>query len=1843
MKRLVFSVALPVIVLCRAPAADSVVVFNEIHYHPATNESASEWIELHNQMAVDIDLSAWHLEDGVNFTFPEGTIIPGGGYRVIASDPGALQAATGLTNVLGPFTGRLDNSGERLELRDRNERLMDRLVYADGGKWPLAADGSGATLAKGDPNAISDSPENWTSSIVTGGTPGLRNFPDAAAQARSLVALNALWRYEASGTDLGTSWREPGFNDDLWGGQNNATLLSYWPFNGNATAARGTNGTFVGAVSATSDRTGAAGQALAFSGLTQYVSVAGGGGLNGATAGTISLWARWNGTQDADCCGGFGAVLARQSNGVFSDNVLSLNTNNPATGRVMWRQAAAGLPALITGTTVVGTAWHHVAVTFSNAGTTLYIDGASQGTAVGPPLHESAAIPLTIGGWAGDGGGFMNGNLDDVAVWDQPLTAAQVAQLFASTKAPLDFSNSENAIYFSGDGQMTSNDELRRTALPVEPTTHYFRKLFSFADDPTRTELKLDLAVDDGTVVHLNGQEVYRHNMAPGPVSHSTLAAAEVGDTPLLTGITIPATQLVTGNNVLAVEVHQAAANDPGMVFGAGLNAVITPAGAQALTPDDIVFNEVSAAGTAPFQIELFNRGAAALDIANYVIRRTGASPDAAFQFSEAAMIIAPGGFLVLNQTTLGFSAVAGDKLFLIRPGQTAVADALEVHARSRARSPDGTGPFLTPNAATFGAANSFSFHSAIVFNEIMFHAPPTLEVPAGGGNPAVPFSESPEQWVELFNRSNQPVNLTGWRLDEGIDFRFQLNTFIPAGGFLVVAKDPAALQAKYPGLAALGPFDNKLSHSGERLILRDANDNPADTLHYFDDGRWPEAADAGGASLELRDPRADNSAGEAWAASNETGRTAWRTYSYTGTAAPSAVGPDTQWREFVMGLLDKGEVLLDDISVIETPATTPVELIQNGSFDTETAKWRIIGNHHGTVIDDPDQPGNKVLRLIATGSTEHMSNHGETTFANSRAVINGRPYQISFRARWVSGSRQFNTRLYFNRLARITLLDAPLLHGTPGSVNSVAAANIGPTYFGLRHQPAVPVPFAAVPVTVTAEDPDGVAAMTLWSRVDIVGGAWASGPMTADPSAPNRFSAQLPGKAAGTVVQFYIEGTDGLGVKSTFPAAGANSRALYKVDDGLAKTNGLHNVRLVTLKADADDLHRTINLMSNERILSSLVYDEREIFYNIGLRLKGSEHSRTTTARLGFNVGFNSEQLFRGIHRSVALDRSESTGFGQREMLIHQTLNHAGGLPTKYHDLVQVMAPRPDHTGAAELQLARYTDVFLDDQFENGADGMVFEYELIYQLPPPTDNGTPEGNKVPAPDQVVGTAIRNLGDDKEHYRWTFLIKNNEDRDDYSRLIPWAKWMQTTGASFTGQITTYLDVDQWLRGVAVNVLSGAGDSYGGDGSQHNVQFYVRPTDGRMLYLPHDMDAFFDVNRPTVPNGDVTKIIAVPAYARMYYAHLLDIIATTYNTAYMTRWANHFGQLLPGQPFASHLSFIGQRAAIITSRVNSLVPNVAFAITTNGGNDHEVSNNQLTLGGTAPLAVMTIEVNGVSYPITWTTTTAWSLTVPLMNGANALTLQGIDRHGNLLATALDTITVTNTGPSALLPVVINEFMADNAGPEGFADPADGLFQDWIELFNPNTTAVNLAGYFLTDDLDEPTKWTMPSGVVIAPRGFLLVWADRETHQNVAGADLHADIQLNNDGESLGLFNAAGVAQHTLDFGIQTENVSQGLFPDGDTTTAHFMRQWTPLARNTLAGPLRFSASSITSGMLTLTWDAIPGRTYRVEFKNSFNDPSWTPLGSDVLADSESASTTVTLGATPRRFLRVRRLD
>ena len=197
---------------------DSTVVFNEIMYNAADGDDSVEWIELYNQLAVDMDISEWEIKGGVDFAFPDDTIVPGRGYLVVALDPQALEDSTGFNKAIGPYAGRLSNSGDSLKLYNNDHRLMNSVEFNDGGEWQVAADGGGVSLAKQDQKTASEDPGNWTHSVFVGGTPGASNFQedgtritttliDSEAPAKAIVPTD---------NSLGRDWTELAFNDSAW-------------------------------------------------------------------------------------------------------------------------------------------------------------------------------------------------------------------------------------------------------------------------------------------------------------------------------------------------------------------------------------------------------------------------------------------------------------------------------------------------------------------------------------------------------------------------------------------------------------------------------------------------------------------------------------------------------------------------------------------------------------------------------------------------------------------------------------------------------------------------------------------------------------------------------------------------------------------------------------------------------------------------------------------------------------------------------------------------------------------------------------------------------------------------------------------------------------------------------------------------------------------------------------------------------------------------------------------------------------------------------------------------------------------------------------------------------------------------------------------------------------------------------------------------------------------------------------------------------------------------------------------------------------------------------------------
>ncbi len=225
-----FAAALLVVFL-PFPARAEQVVFSEIMYHPPAGKF--EFVEIRNLTATPFDIAKWRMRDGVDFDFPDfsagdpqNTFLKAFERIVICqTDPATFRAAYGLpaaVRVYGPWTGNLNNSGERITLKDKNGVVRCTVRYNDKDRWPVAADGAGHSLILADDTREIDDYRLWAASPLPGGTPG---SPEAAGAeepyANPEVNLSVgipyinygdAWDLHDTGTDLGTTWKDSAYD-----------------------------------------------------------------------------------------------------------------------------------------------------------------------------------------------------------------------------------------------------------------------------------------------------------------------------------------------------------------------------------------------------------------------------------------------------------------------------------------------------------------------------------------------------------------------------------------------------------------------------------------------------------------------------------------------------------------------------------------------------------------------------------------------------------------------------------------------------------------------------------------------------------------------------------------------------------------------------------------------------------------------------------------------------------------------------------------------------------------------------------------------------------------------------------------------------------------------------------------------------------------------------------------------------------------------------------------------------------------------------------------------------------------------------------------------------------------------------------------------------------------------------------------------------------------------------------------------------------------------------------------------------------------------------------------------
>ena len=373
------------------------------------------------------------------------------------------------------------------------------------------------------------------------------------------------------------------------------------------------------------------------------------------------------------------------------------------------------------------------------------------------------------------------------------------------------------------------------------------------------------------------------------------------------------------------------------------------------------------------------------------------------------------------------------------------------------------------------------------------------------------------EEFIELYNRSDEEVALAGWFFSDGIEYRFAEGAKIPARSFAVLVEDVDAFKANYSAETIFGPWEGTLSNSGESLVLRSASGAREDQVDYGLAFPWPTAAAGDGSSMELIHPDLDNDLGGNWRTSGlsdtppaerrfllERGQSTWRFRKATSEAS----NPIDAWRQ--LDFVEDGTW---------TTAETPIGF---GDDDDATLLDDMRENYSGiymrhtfNVANDEELPTALILGEYVDDGFICWINGVEV--ARQRMVPGEHTFDMTARtsneARWRSAFVQnsgavrvgeniiavhvFNQSVRSNDFSADFELFTPGAEDfpddffgfpTPGSPNSVLSEGVPPAVRQVDHSPETPPADSPFVVSAKVSDPDGVASVRLRYQIVLPG-----------------------------------------------------------------------------------------------------------------------------------------------------------------------------------------------------------------------------------------------------------------------------------------------------------------------------------------------------------------------------------------------------------------------------------------------------------------------------------------------------------------------------------------------------------------------------------------------------------------------------------------------------------------------------------------------------------------------------------------------------------------------------------
>lgn len=632
-------------------------------------------------------------------------------------------------------------------------------------------------------------------------------------------------------------------------------------------------------------------------------------------------------------------------------------------------------------------------------------------------------------------------------------------------------------------------------------------------------------------------------------------------------------------------------------------------------------------------------------------------------------------------------------------------------------------------------------------------------------------------------------------------------------------------------------------------------------------------------------------------------------------------------------------------------------------------------------------------------------------------------------------------------------------------------------------------------------------------------------------------------------------------------------------------------------------------NYTTKENILATLTTDDL-VCIDVGVRFRGNtSYQRVNSEKKPFNIEIDyahEDQRLMG-YKTLNLINCNGDPTFMREVLYSNTCRQQ--IPSAKANFV-ILEINGENWGVyANVQ--QLNGELIEDWFpsNNGtrwrAQGTMGGGDQPLggnSRPPAGGGGPPTGNEMPTGGGEGGgvtdgvAALTWQGSDSTLYEAVYELKNTNQDDPWALLIQACDVLNNTSPeSLPVVLDTVLNVDRALWVCAFEIIFGDDDGYVNKrGSDYCL--YYEPETGRLHLMQYDgnecmshdtWSLFYREEDPVVPL--MSRLLAIDTYRQRYLAHARTILSSYLTEEFLYGTIDAYHSLIQEAVQADDKKLFSDEAfeqgtealkAFVQDRRESLLANQeltqpapeivaveGMAVQHDGGESLAV---MATIGDRVPVNEVQLYVAAGAFavfePIPMFDDGAHhdgdaadsTFGIVLSNYPSGTTLRYY-----VQATANDEAGTVSFDPpgaeyevyryvvthlsAARSSVVLNEVMAKNDA--AWADPQDE-YDDWMELKNTSSVAIDLAGMHLSDNPDIPLKWQFPPDTVIEPGGYLIVWADEDSEDEPG---LHANFKLASAGETVWLYDTLANGHALLDsvtFSDLKADQSCGRLPDGE---------------------------------------------------------------------------------------------